>query len=305
MKINNDQLFLKNLSEKESKIERLVKVSFAANGFTAVEKTVSNGIYWGETFFSLDKSSLWKTLKEEQKFNILARMNEHLLREAYYIENAGMLYAAKMNIMAESQEERSFFSIMGFEEAEHLQSLTPFLNSNITATDVPSFSGHIGKIITEGDRPSNLFLIQILLEGWGLSYYQTLADQSADKGMREVFQRIIKDETRHHSAGVILLEKKQTEQNTFLLDAFHELLSMVRIGPWTLIQEIKKEVSDLSEKHTQILISEINAVADTNQKLARLKSLTEKSLGDELLNKFQKNGIWLSYTEEEMLKAHL
>ncbi|MEA9356988.1 ferritin-like domain-containing protein [Bacteriovorax sp. PP10] len=304
MKINKDQLFLKNISENESKIERLVKVSFAANGFTPVEKTITDGLYWGENFFFLNKSSLWKSLKEEQKFRILSRMNEHLLREAYYIENAGMLYAAKMNIIAESQEERSFFSIMGFEEAEHLQSLTPFLNANITASDVPSFSSHIGKIITEGDRPSNLFLIQILLEGWGLSYYQTLAEQSADKGMREVFLRIIKDETRHHSAGVLLLEKKQTEQNTFLLDAFHELLNMVRIGPWTLIQEIKKEVGDLSEKHTKILISEINAVSDTNQKLARLKLLTEKSLGDELLNKFQKNGIWLSYSEEDMLKAH-
>lgn len=241
MIISKDQLFLKNLPGSESKIERLVKVSFAANGFTPVEKTISGSIYWGERFFSLDKSSFWKSLKEEQKFNILTRMNEHLLREAYYIENSGMLYAAKMNIMAESQEERSFFSIMGFEEAEHLQSLTPFLNSNITSSDVPSFSGHIGKIITEGDRPSNLFLIQIILEGWGLSYYQTLADQSADKGMQEVFQRIIKDETRHHSAGVILLEKKQTEQNTFLLDAFHELLNMVRIGLGLLFRKLKKK----------------------------------------------------------------
>lgn len=305
MQIKKDQLFLKNLPGTESKIERLVKVSFAANGFSSIEKTISDNIYWNEKFFSLDKSSLWKGLSNDKKLRILSRMNDHLLREAYYIENAGMLYAAKMNIMAESQEERSFFSIMGFEEAEHLQSLSPFLNKNITDSAVPSFSEHIGKIIVEGDRPSNLFLIQILLEGWGLSYYQSLADQSQDAGMREVFSRIIKDETRHHSAGVILLDEKQAEKSDFLLQAFNELLSMVRIGPWTLIQEIKKEVNDLSEVHTKILIEELNAVNDTNQKLARLKTLTEKSLSGDLLKTFEKNGIWQSYSQEEMLKTHL
>lgn len=304
MKINEERLFLKNLPGTESKIERLAKVSFAANGFIPIEKKIHDGLYWTEGFFSLDKSSLWKSLREEQKTRILIKMNEHLLREAYYIENAGMLYAAKMNIMAESQEERSFFSIMGFEEAEHLQSLTPFLTTSIKSTNVPSFSKHIGKIIIEGDRPSNLFLIQILLEGWGLSYYQSLADHTHDSGMREVFARIIKDETRHHSAGVILLEQKQTEKNSFLIDAFHELLNMVRVGPWTLIQEIKNEVQGLSSDHIKILIQELDAVKDTNQKLQKLKTLTEKSLGSELLDQFQKNGVWKSYTEEEMLKTH-
>ena len=79
---------------------------------------------------------------------------------------------------------------------------------------------------------------------------------------------------------------------------------MVRVGPWTLIQEIKNEVNGISESHIKILIQELVAVKDTNQKLQRLKTLTEKSLGSELLEQFQKNGIWKSYTEEEMLKTH-
>lgn len=305
MQIPKNKLHLKNLPEQQSHMERLLKISFAANGHSAVSNTSPDGIYWAENFFSLNRSKLWENLKDDQKIRVLTSMNESLLREAYYIENSGMLYAAKMNLMAESKEERSFFSIMGYEEAQHLQYLTPFFNDNIISTEVPSFSGHIGKIITEGDRPSNLFLIQILLEGWGLSYYQDLADHSKDPGLKSIFTKILKDEARHHSAGVILLEAKQTESNSFLLDAFHELINMVRIGPWTLIQEIKKEMNDLSEKHLKLLISDLDAVNVTNQKLAKLKLLTEKSMGADLLKTFERNGIWQSYTEDEMLKMHL
>lgn len=305
MQIPKNKLHLKGLSEQQSNMERLLRISFAANGYNTVSNNSADGIFWTDKFFSLNRSKLWEILKEEQKIRVLTNMNESLLREAYYIENAGMLYAAKMNLMAESKEERSFFSIMGFEEAQHLQYLSPFFNANITNTEVPSFSGHIGKIITEGDRPSNLFLIQILLEGWGLSYYQDLADHSIDSGLSTIFNKILRDEARHHSAGVILLESKQTESNSFLLDAFHELINMVRIGPWSLIQEIKKEAHDISEKHLKLLINDLDAVNVTNQKLAKLKLLTEKSMGAELLKTFERNGIWQSYTEEEMLKMHL
>ena len=180
MLINKNQLFLKCEDEKDNSIDRLVKISFTANEFNTKSKAISNNIFWNEEFFLLSKSHIWKTLSEEKKTNILLKMNEHLLREAYYIENAGMLYAAKMNMLSETQEERSFFSIMGYEEACHLQSLKPFFNSNITEGSVPTFSNNIGKIILEGDKPSNLFLIQILLEGWGLSYYQALADKTQD-----------------------------------------------------------------------------------------------------------------------------
>jgi rubrerythrin len=305
MKIEKERLFLQNATNEDSKIGRLTNVAFAANGFQSIENKNAHGIYWNEQFFNLTTSPLWKNLNQTQKTNILKRMSDHLLREAYYIENAGMLYAAKMNVMAESQEERAFFSIMGFEEAKHLQSLNEYFTADIKGGCVPSFSQHIGKIITEGDKTSNLFLIQILLEGWGLTYYQSLADQTVDSGMKEVFGRILKDETRHHSAGVILLEQKQTGQNSFLIDAFYELIEMVRIGPWTLVQEIKNELGDLASNNIRSLLVDLNAVEDTNKKLARLRDLTEKSLGDDLLRKFQSNKCWNAYSIEDMLKAHL
>lgn len=302
MQIPKEKLFLN--SAESSKIGRLAKVSFAANGVRDISGLVSSTHHWKETFYGLEKSSLWKKISLQDQNSILKNMSDHLLREAYYIENAGMLYAAKMNVMAETQEERTFYSIMGYEEARHLQSLQPYFSAEILSGPIPGFSAHIGKIITEGDRPSNLFLIQILLEGWGLTYYQSLADTTTDNGIQDAFQKIIKDETRHHSAGMILLEQKQTINNSFLLDAFHELLEMVRIGPYTLVQEIKKKY-DFSEKELKTLLQDINAVADTNRKLARLRDLTDKALGDDLMRKFEKNKVWDSYSLEEMLRPHL
>jgi rubrerythrin len=305
MLIRDEQLFLKNGNDKCRSMERLVKISFCANHFPISSETISENIFWNDDFFSLTDSHIWKNFNEQQKTTVLGKMNEHLLKEAYYIENAGMLYAAKMNILSDSQEERMFFSIMGHEEARHLQSLKPFLGSHITSGNVPTFSAQIGKIIQAGDKLSNLFLIQILLEGWGLSYYQTLALKSLNPELSETFQSIIKDETRHHAAGIMLMEKNPNPENSFFVDAFSNLLEMVRMGPWTLVNEINHATGGLSLNQLNILLHELDAVQETNQKLGRLKALTEKYLSSDLAHSFVRNKHWESYSIEDMARAHL
>jgi rubrerythrin len=304
MIINKDKLFLKCENKKDQGIERLVNISFAANEQKAFANKPEDFIFWREDFFNLQKCSVWKNISKDSQENILKKMNIHLLKEANYIEQAGMLYAAKMNLMAQTNDERSFFSIMGYEEARHLQNLKPFFKEGITESETPSFSNLIGKIIIEGDRPANLFLIQILLEGWGLNYYQSLADKSQNRELTEVFRSIIKDETRHHSAGIILLDKTQATKNSFLQDSLYELLEMVRIGPWTLINEIKNEIKDINATQIKSILTESDAINDTNQKLLRLKNLTEKSLGGDLIQFFDKNKLWSAHSLDEMSLAH-
>lgn len=302
MQIKKDQLFLKN-APAEAKISRLTEISFNVNS-VKTGPNCSHEIFWNEEFFSLMNSKLWKSLSKEKQTIVLRNMNDHLLREAYYIENAGMLYAAKMNIVSESVEERAFFSIMGFEEARHLQSLKPFFSKDIHKKETPAFSQHIGKIILEGDKTSNLFLIQILLEGWGLTYYQALVDYTKHEGLRDAFNGILKDETRHHSAGIILLDKQQSDKNSFLTEAYNELLDMVRIGPWTLVNEIKNQMQDLTASDIKALLIEIEAEKNTAMKLLNLKSLTEKSLTSGLVKRFEENKLWTPYSLDDMARAH-
>ena len=302
MQIKNEQLFLKN-APPESKINRLTEISFNANNV----KTISNcshEIFWNEDLFSLSNSKLWKSLDHEKQEIVLRNMNTHLLREAYFIENAGMLYAAKMNIISESIEERAFFSIMGFEEARHLQTLKPFFSKDIHTQKTPAFSQHIGNIILEGDKTTNLFLIQILLEGWGLTYYQSLVDYTKHTGLRDAFNGILKDETRHHSAGVILLDKQHSDKNSYLTESYSQLLEMVRVGPWTLVNEIKNQTQDLTTSDIKKFLIEIDAEKSTTSKLKILKTLTEKSLSPAIVKTFEENKLWSSYSLDEMAKAH-
>jgi hypothetical protein len=305
VQIDQDQLFLKAEGDEVQNMDRLARISFIANGQVSHFENVSDRVFWSEDFFHLKKSGLWQSLSNEKKIKILSKMSEHLLREAYYIENAGIVYAAKMNIFSETQDERSFFAIMGYEEAKHLDSLKPFFSENIVKSEIPAFSRHIGKIILDGDRNSNLFLIQILLEGWGLTYYQELADGTTHSELKNTFFNILKDESRHHSAGVILFRKDESKKNTFIKEAFTELLSMVRVGPWTLINEIKMEMQDLSQKDILKLLSDLGAEHETHTNLMRLQKLTEKNLGQDFAKDFQDRKLWSAYSLEEMAKAHL
>ena len=302
MQIKKEHLFLQTVAT-ESKISRLTEISFSANHVKNIANC-SDEIFWNEDFFSLSNSKLWKSLTREKQQTVLRNMNTYLLREAYYIENAGMLYAAKMNMISESIEERAFFSIMGFEEARHLQTLKPFFSKDIHTQETPAFSQHIGNIILDGDKTTNLFLIQILLEGWGLTYYQSLVDYTQHSGLRDAFKGILRDETRHHSAGVILLDKQHSDKNSFLTESYSNLLEMVRVGPWTLVNEIKNQMQDLTKSDIKSFLIEIDAEKNTALKLKTLKSLTEKSLSSEIVKLFEKNKLWTSYSLDDMALAH-
>lgn len=259
---------------------------------------------WDEEFFNVKNSETWKSLSSAAKNSILVSLSQKILQEAYFIECAGMAYAGKMNLAAKNKEEREFYCFVGEEEAKHLRMVESLANFSTSLENIPSFSLLIGEIIQEAQRTSHLLLIQILLEGWGLNYYKTLAKTAKDENVAQTFKNIVKDEIRHHSAGVILFANHKNGMSDQEVDEFmgyfERISFMVKVGPYSVCEEVFRQFEDPTEEQLKKFLTEINAVVVTSGKMELLGQLIAKSLPDAVLEKVKAKGYLTPMSLEEM-----
>ena len=298
--MKNFQLFLNSLTKDHKDFLVLLDQTAKLHGETRNPMGKENVPIWDEEFFQLKDSDAFKSLTAGQKNNILVSLSHKILQEAYFIESAGMAYAAKMNLASKTKEEREFFCFVGEEEAKHLRMVESLANFNTSLENISSFALLIGEIILEASKPSHLLLIQILLEGWGLNYYKSLQKCAKDENVANAFKAILKDEIRHHSAGVILFS---AHKNTFGLttDEVNEFLgylerisSMVQIGPYSACEETFKAKGKASKDELRKFLTETNSIVVTSGKMELLSQLLSKSLPDDVL---------ITIKEKKTLKA--
>lgn len=291
-------LFLNNLGKDQKEFLNLLDLTAKVHGEKRNPAGKIDAVIWNEDFHHLKQSSLWKAKSQTEKDTILKSLGQKILQEAYFIECAGMAYAGKMNLAANTKEEREFFCFVAEEEAKHLRMVEDLCNFNTSLENIPSFALLIGEIIQEATKTSHLLLIQILLEGWGLNYYKSLAKSALDENVAAAFKAILKDEIRHHSAGVILFNQYRNVMDADAGKEFIQYLEriafMVKIGPYSACEEVFRETSLANKDELHKFLVETNAVSVTSGKMEILGQLIGKSLPDSVLEEVK---------EKEILKA--
>jgi hypothetical protein len=226
MSISNDLLTLeKTLNTphlpKDHPLFQILDPSFAAHGVER-KKEIPQKAYWGPERYHLQKSKSFAALSEDKKTAILARLSELNLSLSYFLEKSGHHYASKMIITSETCEEKSLYALFAGEEAVHLRM---FMNA---MWFTPTLSTHfhpllpvLAETIQWGSKDTLVFVIQVLLEGFGIAHYTGLKDACLDPELKSSFQTILKDEARHHGAGLILTKANpitpETEEQIFEL----------------------------------------------------------------------------------------
>ncbi len=302
-------LFLTNHPKDQKEFLNLLDLTAKVHGETRNPMGKENVPIWDDEFFHLKNSSIWKTLSEDKRNAVLVTLSQKILQEAYFIESAGMAYAGKMNLAAKSKEERAFFCFVAEEEAKHLRMVESLAIFNTSLETIPSFALLIGEIIQEATKPSHLLLIQILLEGWGLNYYKSLAKCAKDENVANAFKGILKDEIRHHSAGVILFATHKVNAGlsdaevTEFLGYLERIAFMVKVGPYSACEEVFRCVEAPTTEMVETFLKETDAVLVTSGKMELLGQLLGKSLPDKVLATIKNHGILRPMNLTEMTEV--
>lgn len=212
-------------------------------------------------FFGLDRVERVRDAGPDAALAIARRCSDALLDEALYIERVGVGFAARMSLLAESNAERSLYAMFAADEAMHLAWLGGFRPD---AGPPSAFHQALHTLAATGDRRTLQFVVQIVLEGWGIRHYRSLAEATPDAALAAVLRRIVDDEAHHHGAGVLLFHRQDGDDGP-ILDALRPFLAAVRQGPTSVISAIDAELGpttpDVHRRTHAALAGEAHAAA--------------------------------------------
>jgi hypothetical protein len=275
---------LESASSLESSLET------QALGLGQEQPLEAEPIFLNAGFFALENVSLFQSWKHSQQISFLQSASQQVLEESYFIEKIGITYAHLLFQHAESIEEQILYSLIGAEEAAHFYFLCPYLPPQ----DPQSFSRHpflclLQEILKTGDKYSLIFMIQVILEGWGLHHYQRLAQASSSPLLRSVFQKILHDEVKHHKSGMLYIRSHlaSPSQKEYVFATLLQLLQKVQCGPQALVSLLEKATGGLTFSQRLLLFEELEHKGGTARKLQILRNLIQQSTLREFLERLE------------------
>jgi rubrerythrin len=259
--------------------------------------------YWPAAHFGLDGVAIFRDASREEQGRILAGCSREVLTESYFIEKSGMYFAAKMALLAESAQERMLYSLFAADEAVHFSWIARYAASeSVAGYPDNAFIKLLDNILQNEDKPVLTCLVQVVLEGWGISHYHALMRDCLDADLRATFEKIIKDEARHHASGVILFNAQPptANQQTAIIDALRRLLLMVQVGPQAVVAQIERVKGQLSRKQRNQVFAELDCERETAKKLETLKSLIRSTvIADTILDFLEHSDAFRPYSALE------
>ncbi|MEM7770934.1 MAG: ferritin-like domain-containing protein [Cyanobacteria bacterium P01_A01_bin.37] len=230
--------------------------------------------YWDASHFGLDRVTLFTNATPEEQRNILALTSLDVLQESYCIEKAGMGYMSRMVLLSESVQERMIYTLFAADETSHFVQLHPYLPVEPTVTD-NSFLNLLSEVVEGDDKTVLLFVIQVVLEGWGLSHYRSLAKTCTYEALSHTLQGFLQDESRHHGTGVTLFNQASMSpaSHIAIVDILEQFLRMVQVGPQGIIEAIARVKGHLSRTQKIQILTELDTEQHSGTRLQVLRSL--------------------------------
>lgn len=257
---------------------------------------------WPAKHFNLDQVALFRDGSEEEKAKILEGCGQDVLEEAYCIEKYGMHFAARMSLLSESSQEQMLYCLFASDEALHFSWISGYVSADRVAEVFENpFIKLLNEILQSAEKLNLTYLVQVILEGWGISHYHTLKDCN-DAGLNRVFDRIIKDEARHHATGLILFneQKPSAIQIKTVVEMMSRLLFLVQAGPQSVVSRIERVKGHLSRAQKITVFEELQCESETARKLGTLKGLVRSAgSGEEIFEKLDRLGAFKAYSAFE------
>jgi hypothetical protein len=257
--------------ERSHRLNKVLTSALKEKSLLAVEAVTSAP--WDASFFGLDSVPTFQSATLLEQTEILQLAGQALLAESYYIEKAGVGYMAKMTLLAKTTEERILYALFSADEATHLSQLMPLVPEATDASD--PFLQLLESLLETAERSVLLFVIQVVLEGWGLSHYRNLSKHCRQPELSDLFHSFLQAEAKHHGTGVVLFDptKLSDKDHAAIVDALAAFLQMVRVGPQRVVSAIASIKGDLSRPQTIALLGDLGTERHSATRLNLLRSL--------------------------------
>lgn len=260
---------------KDSPLYRMIASKTASKTEPVDLRHFDYSALWSAQWWGLDNSSVFLKLSRAQQAEILRNCNQSLLTEAYFIEKSGLAYSAKMILTAKNTDEAQLFAFIGADEARHLAWIEPYLPAQCKQIPQGHFLSFLSSLIEEYPPGLLVYLVQVILEGWGLDHYMRLAKGCSHINLSRVLGVICKEEALHHRSGAVLFSAAKLSEREYSLieDALQHYTMMVRVGPQSALAVVDAIAGGLDADELQEVLAALRHEEETPRKLQLLRNL--------------------------------
>lgn len=259
---------------------------------------------WSASFFGLERVAQFRQLGAGVQRAVVERCAASLLAESWFIERCGITFCAKMTLLAESLEEQRVFALIGADEATHSAWLEPWVSDRNGEAD--PFMRFITELVQSGSPQPLTFLLQVVLEGFGIVHYSGLASACRDTSLAAVLNRMAKDEAMHHAAGraAFCAERLNALDRRFLAEGAYAFLEMIRNGPQAVVAALDRAVGVGDKTDAAGIFEALGAEAASAAKLGQLRRLMTQPGMDWLIDELARKGAFAPCTAVECARIY-
>jgi len=275
--------------DSDDRLQRILKAALPNQGDNFSQQKLD---YWDAEFFNLHRVQIFQQASLAEQSAILEMTNRSLLEESYFIEKAGVGYMAKMVFLAESVEERMLYGLFTADEATHLSQIIHFLPEIESTNSNDPFLNLLAEVVESADKTVLLFVLQVVLEGWGLSHYRRLAKECKSSVLAELFSSFLQAESRHHGTGTTLFNQVSVsaDSQATILDVLAQFLFMVQVGPQSVLAAIERVKGDLTRSQKIQILEELDTQNHSGTRLQILRSLMRGASADAIVQALDERG---------------
>ena len=286
----------------DDKLRRILSGTLKSRlGNHSVSPEFGNYQYWNAPYFGLQKVNIFQDSSVEEQAEILRLCSCGLLEEAYFVEKAGVGYMAKMVLLAETTEERMLYGLFSAEEVTHLSQISSFLPIQEPVGTDNAFLRFLGDLVETEDKTVLLFVIQVVLEGWGLSHYKNLAKDCLNPHLSKILNQFLQDEARHHNTAVNLFNQRQVSETSreVIIESLALFLQMIQVGPQSVVAAVEKVKGHLSRQQKVRIFLEIDTETHSGTRLNFLRSLMRDPKAGIIVQELEERGAFLPFPPEK------
>jgi hypothetical protein len=249
-------------------------------------------VYWNANYLGFDRVNIFKNMRPCEQTDVLQLCSWELLEEVYWLEKAGVSYMSKMVSLTDSTEEQMLYALFSSDEVSHLAQISRFLPV------LPPMCGdkkmlnlltHIGK---NQNKQVLLFVLQVVLKGWSLAHYRSLARDCQNSELSFLLLGFLQAESRHHDIGMRLFHRlsltasSQEEITEILIN----LLQTMQLRSQRLVKAIEKVKGELSLQQKQEIFEQLDIENQNSTHLKFMRSLMRNPNSCQIIQQLENKG---------------
>lgn len=292
------------MTQPEDRDEALKKASTRLVRRREPAGTPSGAVPWSAEFLGLRRVGQFAKAPGATQEAVLAGCAAALLDESWMIERSGIVFCAKMVLLAESSEEKRLFALIGADEATHSAWLEPWITRSGQESD--PFNRFITGLVEAGSAQPLAYLLQVVLEGFGIVHYSGLASECRDVALASSLAAMAQDEALHHAAGLAAFraERLSAAEKSFLSEGAHVFLQMIRSGPQAVVAALDRSAGLGSAADAARVFGELDAEQVGATKLARLRRLMAQPGMEWLVDELDGKGVFVPCTASQCAQIY-